>query len=202
MKDKIKVTLAVIICLTIIVIGFFIWPTLYRYDKFKSIIVRINRITGKVEALIPGEGWDSWMTSGITQSNQTGWDDKAITTTYEGLRVEDKNYLSFAYIVHNNSDADYEIILSTGLKLMVLMSDGSIVEDESLKTSILHKLFLPSKMKQYITIHVEGLKIPASINKNDGNAIGDYLNDKFKNFNGFILFDSNHRYKVIFPKGW
>jgi hypothetical protein len=206
MEIKIRITLCITICITLIVISIFIWPTIYYYDKqtlgsFTG-IVRINRFTGNADVLIPYSGWTSWMGDNTEQSNKEPWNDKTITTIYEGLRVEQKGYLSFGYYVYNNTDTDYEIIGSTGLKLMVSMSDGSIAEDESLKTNMLHKLFLPSKMKQFITIHLEGLTIPASVNKNDVKAIGDYLNDKFKNFNGFILFDTIHRYKVVFPKGW
>lgn len=40
------------ITLVVILVGFFIYPTMYRYDKFdQKIPVRINRVTGKTEFL-------------------------------------------------------------------------------------------------------------------------------------------------------
>jgi len=29
-----------------------------------------------------------------------------------------------------------------------------------------------------------------------------HINDKFKNLNGFVLFDQKNRYRIDFPKGW
>lgn len=58
----------VIICVTVIFIGIFFWPTLYRYEKIKinngfgggtEAILKINRITGYTEICFGTSGWMS-----------------------------------------------------------------------------------------------------------------------------------------------
>ena len=39
------------VCITVILCGILFWPTLYRYDKIKSTLVRVNRLTGDTEIL-------------------------------------------------------------------------------------------------------------------------------------------------------
>jgi len=47
----------IIIALIILMLfAAFVWPTMYRYDKFPSKLVRTNRITGGSEMLW-GDGW-------------------------------------------------------------------------------------------------------------------------------------------------
>jgi hypothetical protein len=65
MKDKIKLLMFVIGCITLIILGILFWPTIYFYDKMGGEFqfpVRINRITGYTEKLT-GTGWhqvDGW----------------------------------------------------------------------------------------------------------------------------------------------
>lgn len=45
------------ISILLILVGLFVYPTMYRYDKFdQKIPVRINRVTGKTE-LLSTQGW-------------------------------------------------------------------------------------------------------------------------------------------------
>jgi hypothetical protein len=38
-------------------VGWFIWPTPYRYTDLSGLPIRIHRITGASEFLAPGHGW-------------------------------------------------------------------------------------------------------------------------------------------------
>jgi len=40
----------------IVLLGLFVWPTLYRYERYRDIIVRFNRVSGKVQ-LLSDKGW-------------------------------------------------------------------------------------------------------------------------------------------------
>lgn len=57
-------------CITILFIGLFIWPGMYEYDKMdQKWPVRINRLTGETEVLIP-DGWVPLGKAGIDQQAQ------------------------------------------------------------------------------------------------------------------------------------
>jgi len=61
---KIILVIVIVICLTVLLIGVFLWPTVYRYDKISlegiSLPLKINRITGKTEIFFWGSGWTSY----------------------------------------------------------------------------------------------------------------------------------------------
>lgn len=50
-KDKVKLLICAIVCITLIICGVLFWPTLYRYDKIKSTLIRVNRLTGDTDIL-------------------------------------------------------------------------------------------------------------------------------------------------------
>jgi hypothetical protein len=55
------VTIQILACVVLIFLGIFVWPTRYRYDHIKqgsnTVPVRIDRFTGKTEALYLEGGW-------------------------------------------------------------------------------------------------------------------------------------------------
>ena len=57
----IVVFIAILACLVLLLFGWFVWPTQYRYDQTtlngNTFPVRIDRITEKVEILVPISGW-------------------------------------------------------------------------------------------------------------------------------------------------
>jgi hypothetical protein len=61
LREKSKIIISAMICVTLIILGILFWPTFYRYDKIEDKIegkmpVRINRITGYTEILYTN-GW-------------------------------------------------------------------------------------------------------------------------------------------------
>ena len=52
---------SVLILLVLVAAAAWVWPTLYRYDKIlvdqDTYLVRIHRITGHADILVPEEGW-------------------------------------------------------------------------------------------------------------------------------------------------
>lgn len=57
MRDKSKLIMFAIGCVTLIIFGILFWPTLYRYDKHGGKWpIRINRITGYTE-MLTGTQW-------------------------------------------------------------------------------------------------------------------------------------------------
>jgi hypothetical protein len=56
MREKSAIIICALICATLIICAVLFWPTLYRYDKTQSKLVRINRITGYTE-ILSGSSW-------------------------------------------------------------------------------------------------------------------------------------------------
>jgi len=50
-KDKFKLLICAMICITLIICSILFWPTLYRYDKIESSLIKVNRLTGYTEIL-------------------------------------------------------------------------------------------------------------------------------------------------------
>jgi hypothetical protein len=64
----VKRILGVIVILAVLVASFLVWPTRWRYDHITvdgdTYIVRIDRLSGHADILVPESGWtpaeDSW----------------------------------------------------------------------------------------------------------------------------------------------
>jgi hypothetical protein len=69
-----RTTWQIILVLGILGAIAWVWPTIYRYDKIDydqdTYIVRINRVTGHADILVPEQGWtpaeEPWDTNSPT----------------------------------------------------------------------------------------------------------------------------------------
>lgn len=64
MKGLTRKELLGIACIALgllLLFGVYIWPTRYSYDHMRtgdvSLLIRIDRFSGKADILIPGKGW-------------------------------------------------------------------------------------------------------------------------------------------------
>jgi hypothetical protein len=51
MKVNIRIVLSLIALTLLVLFAVFVWPTMYRYDRFLKTVVRTNRFTGNTEQL-------------------------------------------------------------------------------------------------------------------------------------------------------
>jgi len=74
-----------------------------------------------------------------------------------------------------------------------------------------YPIFIPAKQRGRYSISLPSYRYPGGKLKDDaskeerqayGKAISAYVNEKFGNLNGFVLFDEANRYQINFPKGW
>lgn len=56
MNKYFRIIISIIILTIILLIAAFVWPTMYRYDKYHQTIVRTNRFSGESEGLTD-RGW-------------------------------------------------------------------------------------------------------------------------------------------------
>jgi len=56
MSGKLRIIIPIIVLTILVLFAAFVWPTIYRYDRFHGTVVRINRFTGASEVL-SGYGW-------------------------------------------------------------------------------------------------------------------------------------------------
>lgn len=62
MSKYLRIIISITILTIVIFIAAFVWPTMYRYDRFYKTVVRTNRFTGNAEMLTT-EGWDKMQSS-------------------------------------------------------------------------------------------------------------------------------------------
>lgn len=54
LQDR-AVVITGLICITVVLLATFIWPTPYSYDRMNHCILKITRCTGSVEGIGPNE---------------------------------------------------------------------------------------------------------------------------------------------------
>jgi hypothetical protein len=58
MSGKLRIIITIIVLTILVLFAAFVWPTIYRYDRFFQTVVRTNRFSGESEALTPN-GWNT-----------------------------------------------------------------------------------------------------------------------------------------------
>ena len=141
------------------------------------------------------------------------WDNNAIIAYYDYAdTVGEQNTIIFYYTIENKTNYDYsindidKILLYANLNRQQSLSGGYI--DEIL--NIEYPIHVPSKHRVRFKInlnystHIKGLE-SGSTNEERGKfnkEMSAYLSNRFKNLNGFSMFDLINRYKIEFPAGW
>jgi hypothetical protein len=141
------------------------------------------------------------------------WDNNAIIAYYDYANtIGERNTLAFYYTIENKTNHDYsikdidKILLYANLNRQESLSGGDI--DETL--NIEYPIHVPSKHKIRFKINLNYSTDIKSLESGSTNEergkfikeINDYISNKFRNLNGFSMFDLKYRYKIVFPAGW
>ncbi len=140
------------------------------------------------------------------------WDNNAIVAYYDSANTtEEQNTIVFYYTIENKTNYDYfindinRILLYANLNRQNSLSGGEI--DEYL--NIDYPIHVPSKHRVRFSVNLKYSTDIISL-KSDSNTeerevfnkeLNDYISNKFKNLNGFTMFDLINRYKIDFPAG-
>lgn len=139
------------------------------------------------------------------------WNEHAITAEYDSVTTRgDENYVSFQYVLQNNTDSDYRLTSMTGIDLAAtLASTRSFSQFGGLSDAFTFPIFVPAKSRTRITItipyaynvkpkstatHEERLQYDSDVER--------FVKTEFPNLDGLVLFDSSNHYKIDFPSGW
>ena len=150
-------------------LGFFVWPTLYRYDhvKYNDCVfpVRINRITVETEILIPNRGWISQTpspgpaTSPLPSSELPKLEGNAKFTGYGDDKLSCNIYNGTSYRV--NEVTVHVQVTETGLVSPVIDRDyrlshyGSFIDPLASDTFSADAGFAPKKNQKW-TWYIKG----------------------------------------------
>lgn len=107
----------------LLLVGYFVYPTLYRYDKLGQQPVRINRITGVAERL-GLNGWTTLASSKQVSGKPASADD--LSKVKANLEYKYDSFVKTRNLkgnVYNGSDKDLQ---SLTVEISVKNSDGSL----------------------------------------------------------------------------
>ena len=58
MGGKLRIIISIIVLTILVLFAAFVWPTLYRYERFLNTTARINRLTGSAD-ILTYSGWEN-----------------------------------------------------------------------------------------------------------------------------------------------
>jgi len=138
------------------------------------------------------------------------WDTKAVTASYDYVSTEgDSNTFVFFYVVENKSQRDYRLTETMKPVLMAQLAEHKSLgrEDDSLRINL--PLFIPAGHRHTVKIHLDYRfkePHPKDASRDQRRAykakLEEHLKNELSNLDGFVLFDDETRYQIIFPKGW
>jgi hypothetical protein len=139
------------------------------------------------------------------------WDKRAITAEYDFVRPNgDKDYLTFHYILQNNTDFDYRVDSDNEIQISGRLKQEkgySTFADRYVTTE--YPIFVPAKNRVWVSLTIpypypvkEKEKPTDDERKQFTTAVAKYVVDEMGNLGGFVLFDTRNRYEIDFPAGW
>jgi hypothetical protein len=136
------------------------------------------------------------------------WDSKAITAEYIKLSTTE-NHPLFFYVFQNNTDADYELDKSQASLFFKLRKENAIVLSNDDYIYPVYPIIIPAHRRGFIRFHIY-FEMPQELQDKLKDAkdstyqklIGNYLNDRGWNVNGFVFYDKQNHYEIDLPKGW
>jgi len=139
------------------------------------------------------------------------WNKQAITAEYDEVDTEgEDNHLTFRYTLQNNTDFDYRFGSSSGIEISAkLREQKGPVEFSQNAITVDFPVFVPAKNRVRLPIilkyryPVRETNVPTSEERKQYKTdVAKYVANKLSNLDGFVLFDTMHRYEIDFPSGW
>lgn len=152
-----------------------------------------------------------WVWYGERPKPPKPWNKQAMTAEYDGLDVRaPNNNVVFGYALQNNTEEDYRLDSDFGINLTAKIREPkAFAQFSQTYFTLEYPVFVPAKSRVRFTI-VSKYKYPTQENadstsegrKQYQNVLARHVADKWSNLDGFVVFDTNHRYTIDFPTGW
>jgi hypothetical protein len=139
------------------------------------------------------------------------WNKQAITTEYEGVDTRGAdNHIIFVYTLQNNTDEDFRLDSDLGVNLTAkLQEQKEFAQFSQTYFALDYPVFVPSRNRVRLVIESkykypieENAGAAADARKEYRNALEKHVIDHWPNLDGFVLFETTHRYEIDFPTGW
>ncbi len=120
------------------------------------------------------------------------------------VAMREKKLISFSFMVENTKSDDYEF-RPLGVKLMVKYKDSSLRGPISPPSGTpWHSAFIPAKQRGHIAILLSTREAPLKSARESEQEYHErlrgYLQEHFKNVNGFVLYDEINHYQLNLPR--
>ncbi len=141
----------------------------------------------------------------------TPWNKQAITAEYELLSTRGgENHIVFIYTLQNNTDEDFRLDSDIGINLTPrLQEEREFAQFSQTYFTLEYPVFVPAhnRVRQFIESKFKyPIQEKEDATKEDRKqyrkALAKHVIDKWSNLDGFVVFDTVHRYEIDFPTGW
>ena len=140
------------------------------------------------------------------------WNTSAITAQYDEIGTEgEENTFVFYYTLQNNTKKDYSISKYSEIPIFVRLADEErLGGSPSSKWLTYDKpVFIPAGYKILFAVHLK-YPYPKSPKKSATREekkefrkkAEQYVSQKFRNLDGFVLFDKALHYEIQLKRGW
>lgn len=204
----------------VLAFAWFIWPTPYGYDRMSvgssgSFPVRIHRLTGRSQVLYPS-GWKE-----VPGGPSETWDARAIKATLEKVDIDalpdtgpgmlgEYWFERSWYTLQNTTDQDYELTDKSDCVSMVKLKGALAESGKCGDDPWPEKIFIPTHERVMIQLsykvgRVQNRLDTPAFEKERAAQQGELVRRQQRyrdvQFDGHVLFDRTHHYRIDFPVG-
>ena len=132
------------------------------------------------------------------------WNRGAVTASFADLFVEagDRIVVTFRYTVENKTMQDYYLPSDNQSVLTILPSEKGYASEPELGWD--RGAYIPANQKIAVSFRMiyDYNDAYPKTDSNNVNKMNAFLKRRLKEIEGFAILDKEHRYEIMFPKGW
>ena len=132
------------------------------------------------------------------------WYTRAITATFDYVTTRgENNRIVFVYTLQNETSEDYRLESYSGAEVAARLSREKSISPIRIENQT---VFVPSGERANFSLEIpysySGKSVSDVESKEHRADVQAFVKANYTNLDGFVLFDSNRRYQINFPKGW
>jgi hypothetical protein len=144
--------------------------------------------------------------SGYSWYTSKHWNTTALQATFNHLETGPGNHIDFCYQLQNNTASDYYVDVNSQPTLMAMLSKRHPLSFGYQVLLLQHPIRVQAGQRTVAKIsfgNTDALQnarfasAPAG-----GDQLANLIREQYGNLDGFVLYDLQKRYRIVFPKGW